>query len=91
MNTNALIADSKDSVVTLTKNLRKDTFAEYELDGEIKRVLARVDIPEYHKIAVADVKKGEPVIKYGEVIGYAKEDITIGDHVHTHNMSSDGR
>ena len=91
MNTNAIIADQKDSVVTLTKFLRKDSFAEYELNGEIKKVQAKEDIPEYHKIAVADVKKGEAVIKYGEIIGYAKEDIYAGEYVHIHNMSSDGR
>ena len=46
------------------------------------------NIPAGHKIAIKDVKKGEKVIKYGEVIGVAKEDIKTGDWVHVHNVKS---
>lgn len=91
MITNALIADSKDSVATLTRPLIKGSFAEYETDGKIIKIQAVDDIPEYHKIAVTEIKKGDAVIKYGEIIGYAKCIIRMGEHVHTHNLSSDGR
>jgi len=43
-------------------------------------------VPAGHKIAVAPIKKGESVYKYGSMIGYAKESIQRGDHVHTHNL-----
>ena len=33
-----------------------------------------------------DIKKGTPIIKYGETIGLATEDIKEGDHVHVHNV-----
>ena len=33
----------------------------------------------------------ERVIKYGESIGLATKPIRTGEHVHTHNLSSDGR
>ena len=46
------------------------------------------NIPAGHKIAIKDVKKGEKVIKYGEIIGVAKEDIKTGDWVHVHNVKS---
>ena len=46
------------------------------------------EIPAGHKFALKDIKKGEYVIKYGEVIGRAKEDIKEGDWVHTHNVKS---
>ena len=46
------------------------------------------EIPAGHKYALIDIKKGEKVIKYGEVIGRAKEDIKKGDWVHTHNVKS---
>lgn len=46
------------------------------------------EIPAGHKYALKDIKKGEKVIKYGEVIGRAKEDIKEGDWVHTHNVKS---
>lgn len=45
-------------------------------------------IPAGHKFAVRDVKKGEAVVKYGEVIGRASRDIKAGEWVHTHNVKS---
>lgn len=38
-----------------------------------------------HKIALSDILKDEPVLKYGEIIGYAVSDIKKGMWVHTHN------
>ncbi len=46
------------------------------------------DIPSGHKFALKDIKKGEFIIKYGEIIGRAKEDIKKDDWVHTHNVKS---
>lgn len=43
-------------------------------------------VPVGHKIAVRAVGKGSPVHKYGHVIGYATQDIAVGDHVHSHNL-----
>ena len=39
-----------------------------------------------HKIAIAAIAKGENVIRYGQIIGQTKQDIAIGDHIHTHNL-----
>ncbi len=44
------------------------------------------DIPFGHKFALEDIMKGTPIIKYGETIGFATEDIKEGDHVHVHNV-----
>ena len=44
------------------------------------------DIPMGHKVALRDIKKGEPVIKYGFPIGEATQDIPKGGHVHSHNL-----
>lgn len=41
-----------------------------------------------HKVALADIKKGSPIIKYGEQIGMASHDIAAGEHVHVHNVES---
>ena len=41
-----------------------------------------------HKVALKEIKKGSPVIKYGEVIGVAKNNIKKGDLVHSHNITS---
>ena len=45
-------------------------------------------IPAGHKFALKDIPKGEKVIKYGEVIGIAKENIKNGEWVHVHNVKS---
>ena len=49
---------------------------------------AEGNIPAGHKYALADIKQGEFVIKYGEIIGRATCDIAKGDWVHTHNVKS---
>lgn len=41
-----------------------------------------------HKIARKDIKKGEYIFKYGNIIGRATEDIKEGEWVHTHNIES---
>ena len=49
-------------------------------------IQALEDIPMGHKIALHDIHKGEPVIKYGFPIGEALADIPKGHHIHTHNL-----
>jgi altronate hydrolase len=39
-----------------------------------------------HKIAIAHVAVGQPIVKYGWPIGVATESIASGDHVHSHNL-----
>jgi altronate hydrolase len=41
-----------------------------------------------HKIALRRIPKGEAIYKYGQIIGFASQDIAIGDHVHVHNVSA---
>ena len=38
------------------------------------------------KVALSAIPRGEPVIRYGEEIGRATDDIAVGQHVHTHNL-----
>jgi len=49
------------------------------------RALAR--IPRGHKMAVEAIAAGEPVRKYGQVIGVATAAIRAGDWVHVHNLA----
>ena len=44
------------------------------------------DIPAGHKIAAHALRAGEPVRRYGQVIGFASEAIETGAHVHLHNL-----
>ena len=47
-----------------------------------------VNLDNGHKYALRDIKCGEDVIKYGNPIGHATEDIAKDAHVHTHNMKT---
>jgi altronate hydrolase len=49
-----------------------------------------VSIPAGHKVAVRDLGVGTPIRKVGLVIGWAKQEIADGDHVHVHNVSAHG-
>src|SRR5262249_33631619 len=42
-----------------------------------------------HKIALVGIRKGQAVLKYGQIIGFASEDIAPGELVHVHNVSAD--
>lgn len=44
------------------------------------------EIGKGHKFALVDIKEGEQIIKYGDSIGVAKQDIRKGEWVHTHNI-----
>lgn len=43
-------------------------------------------VPSGHKIALVAIAAGQPVVKYGAVIGRATQDIAPGCHVHLHNL-----
>jgi len=49
-------------------------------------VAATDRIPAGHKVAVRAIAAGEPVRRYGQIIGFATQDIAAGQHVHVHNM-----
>ncbi len=51
------------------------------------RIEVRQDIKPGHKVARRARSTGDEVRRYGQVIGFATRDITIGDHVHTQNLA----
>jgi altronate hydrolase len=40
-----------------------------------------------HKLATTEIATGDPVYKFGQVIGYATQPILAGAHVHSHNCA----
>ena len=52
---------------------------------ELGGVSALEEIQRGHKVALKAIAAGEDVVKYGCVIGHAKEDIPAGAWVHVHN------
>lgn len=82
---NAILKTSdNDNVVTCLRSLYKgDEVVAYGLTFVVKE-----DIPQFHKMAIKNIKKGSPVLKYGQVIGLATRDINSGDYAHVHNIES---
>lgn len=60
-----------------------------ELPGDREPVRTRQVITLGHKVAVRPILKGQPVLKYGQIIGFASTDIQQGDWVHVHNICAD--
>ena len=71
-----------DHVGVLKKAVKVGT----ELVSGDQIITASATIPSGHKIALAPVRDGGPVRKYGQIIGFAQGDIAPGDHVHSHNL-----
>lgn len=44
-------------------------------------------VPAGHKVALRAIDAGAPVLRYGQIIGFASTDITAGAHVHSHNLA----
>ena len=44
-------------------------------------------VPMGHKVATTAISSGAPVRKFGQIIGYATQDIPAGAHVHVHNCA----
>ena len=53
---------------------------------EIQGIVSIDPIPFGHKICLKPINKGEPVIKYDQIIGFASKSIRPGEHVHSHNL-----
>ena len=66
----------------------KDTLIINEKDNVAVRLTETDGIPAGHKYALCDIAEGEFVVKYGCVIGRAKQAIKKGEWVHSHNLRS---
>lgn len=73
-----------DTVAVALRPLKQGT----EVAFEDRSVTLTEDIMQGHKFALADIGQGEPVIKYGARIGFAKTAIRKGEWVHTHNLTT---
>lgn len=81
----ALVADAADNVGVVLESIKKGDVVSFSDSGRIEAVN---DIAMPHKIALVPIKEGDPVRKYGGVIGYAVRNISPGEWVHSHNIES---
>lgn len=73
--------DPKDNVVVARMPVPAGTRVESE------HLTTLQDVPSGHKVAARAISKGEPVLKYNTVIGFASEDLPAGTWMHSHNIS----
>lgn len=71
--------NSNDNVAIAVQKMKKGTTA---LDG----IVLKNDIPKGHKVALVNIKKGDPIIRYDVVLGYAIDDILQGDWINEHML-----
>jgi len=84
-----LVLNARDTVAVAVVSLQPGTPVTVTRGDATVRTTAAALIPFAHKIAIVPMGAGDPVIKYGEVIGYALTPIQPGEHVHVHNVRSD--
>ncbi len=86
-----LVHEQKDTVgVVVVENLKAGTpmLAVVTHDNSSFTITSKMDIPIGHKVALADIKAGDTIWKYGQDIGIAKAAIKKGEHVHIHNVKT---
>ncbi len=77
-----------DNVATVLRPVQPGEHVQVRCGDAVLGILAREPIPLCHKISLAAIAQGAPVVKYGQKIGECVAPIADGSHVHVHNMRS---
>ena len=77
---NLIILNKNDNVAVTSLEISPKT--KIESQG----IVSLDNIPFGHKICLKPINKGDPVIKYDQIIGFASKSIQPGEHVHSHNL-----
>jgi altronate hydrolase len=83
-----VLLDARDSVAVAVDGLEAGESGQCMGAGQGETIRACEAIPKGHKLALADLAQGAPVVKYGLPIGVAKAAIPAGAWVHSHNLES---
>lgn len=86
----SILMSEGDTVATALENLKAGDVTSVVLPSQeiSKEIIIRQAVPFGHKLAVRTIARWGAVIKYGEVIGQASQNIDPGDYVHIHNVTS---
>jgi altronate dehydratase small subunit len=88
MGIDAIVLHATDNVATAVQDLKAGQQATVRLGHDLTYSTVQEDIPYGHKFTVRAVRRGEDILKYGEVIGRATADIGAGRHAHVQNIES---
>ena len=80
----AIKTSPKDNVAIAVQPIPEGKTVTVPDSGEL---VANQEIPLGHKIALVSIAKGADIIRYGEAICFAAEDIKPGDWIHVHNTT----
>jgi (2R)-sulfolactate sulfo-lyase subunit alpha len=85
-----LLHEPDDDVGVAVVDLKKGaSVGAVTLEGKAAgKVTLASNVPLGHKVAMRDLAKDKPVIKYGRPVGKAVASISRGEHVHTHNLKT---
>lgn len=89
--TDFIVHDKADTVgVAVVEHIQPNrTVTGWIMETDETITLTALDaIPLGHKIALADIRQGDTVLKYGHDIGKAVAGIGKGRHVHVHNLKT---
>jgi altronate dehydratase small subunit len=84
----ALVMNAADNVATVLEEIAPGTEVALAVGDETAVVRVTEKIRFGHKFAIRAIPRGEPILKYGQPIGLATEEIAAGRHVHVHNLES---
>lgn len=86
----ARVLSRYDNVATVLQDTVLDDIIEIRDSNMEVTCIVRVssDIKTGHKIAIKNIKGGESIIKYSNIIGKATVPISMGELVHIHNLES---
>jgi altronate hydrolase len=79
----ALRVHPTDNVAVVAADVQADDLLRLDDGSEVRAVEA---IPRGSKVALGAIACGQAVVRYGEEIGTATQDIAAGEYVHTHNL-----
>ncbi len=80
----AVLLHPDDDVAIAKAQLAPGTEVRLSGDGSVRVVQA---IPSGHKVALRAIRGGDPIRRYGQVIGVATRAVEAGEHVHSHNLA----
>ena len=85
----AVVLSSRDNVAIARVPLNRGVVLQLpdRYRGGARQIEVSQRVQSGHKVALHDIAQGQPVLRYGSIIGFATQDITAGSHVHVHNLA----
>ena len=77
-----------DNVATSLREINSNEKITLKIEGHFINFTLEDSVKIFHKFSLKIIKKGDKILKYGEVIGIATKDIKKGKHVHVENITS---